>query len=155
MSPTVVIGDNALNADAAVVAPVPPFATAKVPPNVSVPLVVIGPPLSVNPVDPPDPLTLVTVPLPAVVHVGVPAPFEVSTCPDVPTDVNAYPVPVPYDTVPAVGAAVLFVPPFAIGNVPEISAVNEIALHVGADAPVDFKNPAVPANLVATPPAPP
>jgi hypothetical protein len=31
-------------------------------PNVSVPLVVIGPPVTVNPVEPPEPSTLVTVP---------------------------------------------------------------------------------------------
>lgn len=49
-----------------VVTPVPPFATASVPPKVSVPLVVIGEPLKVRPVVPPDAATLVTVPVPPV-----------------------------------------------------------------------------------------
>ena len=48
------------------VTPVPPLATASVPPNVIVPDDVIGPPEVVNPVEPPDNATLVTVPLPAV-----------------------------------------------------------------------------------------
>ena len=41
--------------------------TFKVPPRVKVPVVVIGPPVSVRPVVPPDPDTLVTVPVPATV----------------------------------------------------------------------------------------
>jgi hypothetical protein len=45
-----------------VVVPVPPFATANVPAKVTVPDVVIGPPLVVKPVVPPDTSTLVTVP---------------------------------------------------------------------------------------------
>ena len=40
--------------------PVPPLATARVPPRVRVPLEVIGPPVSERPVVPPEPLTLVT-----------------------------------------------------------------------------------------------
>ena len=50
-----------------VVPPVPPLATASVPASVMVPLVVIGPPLVVRPVLPPDTATLVTVPLPPAV----------------------------------------------------------------------------------------
>ena len=46
-----------------VVAPVPPLATASVPLRVSVPLVVIGEPVKVRPVVPPDAATEVTVPL--------------------------------------------------------------------------------------------
>ena len=46
-----------------VVSPVPPLVTARVPPRVSVPDEVIGPPLTVRPVEPPDPSTLVTVPV--------------------------------------------------------------------------------------------
>jgi hypothetical protein len=49
--------------------PVPPLATANVPPSVSVPVVVIGPPVKVSPVAPPDPLTLVTEPLPLLLNV--------------------------------------------------------------------------------------
>lgn len=41
------------------------------------------------------PVTLVTVPVVGVVHVGTPAPADVSTCPDAPAAVNAYAVPVP------------------------------------------------------------
>ena len=87
-SPVEVIGDNALNAADAVVCPVPPFAMFNVPPNVSVPDEVIGPPVTVNPVVPPDPLTLVTVPTPEiVVHAGsAAAPLVCNTCPDVPGD---------------------------------------------------------------------
>ena len=61
---------------------------ANVPPNVSVPDDVIGPPVSVNPVVPPDPLTLVTVPTPEiVVQAGsAPAPLVCNNWPDVPGD---------------------------------------------------------------------
>ena len=45
-----------------VVPPVPPLATASVPLSVSVPEVVIGEPLNVRPVVPPDAATDVTVP---------------------------------------------------------------------------------------------
>lgn len=64
-----------------VVVPVPPFATASVPVMVIVPVVVIGPPLNVRPVDPPLTSTDVTVPVPVnVVHEGVaPAPPDVKT----------------------------------------------------------------------------
>jgi hypothetical protein len=44
------------------VTPVPPFATASVPASVIVPLVVIGEPVTVRPVVPPENATLVTVP---------------------------------------------------------------------------------------------
>ena len=50
------------------VAPVPPFVSAKVPANVIVPLVVIGPPLVVRPVVPPETSTEVTVPSGLVDH---------------------------------------------------------------------------------------
>lgn len=45
-----------------VVAPVPPLATLRVPPRVIVPLTVMGPPLVVRPVVPPETSTEVTVP---------------------------------------------------------------------------------------------
>jgi len=60
--PPRVVAPRFVLAAAAVVAPVPPLATAKVPAKVIVPLVVIGPPLVVRPVVPPDTATLVTVP---------------------------------------------------------------------------------------------
>ena len=44
--------------------PVPPLATANVPPKVIVPAAVMGPPDVVKPVVPPDTATLVTVPEP-------------------------------------------------------------------------------------------
>ena len=47
-----------------VVRPVPPKAAPNVPPAVIVPDDVIGPPLKVRPVEPPDTLTEVTVPVP-------------------------------------------------------------------------------------------
>jgi hypothetical protein len=102
-----------------VVTPVPPLATANVPAIVMVPDPVIGPPLYVRPVVPPLTLTLVTVPVPVtVVQVGAPAPPDVSTWPDVPVAEYASAVPVPYGIVPALGVAVLFVPPFAVPSVP-------------------------------------
>ena len=52
-------------------APVPPLATPSVPPSVSVPVPVIGPPENVRPVVPPDAATLVT--LPTTCHA---APFQ-------------------------------------------------------------------------------
>lgn len=69
-----------------VVTPVPPLATASVPPRVNVPAPVIGPPETVRPVVPPDTSTDVTEPVPVTVaHVGVaPGPAEVKTCPAVP-----------------------------------------------------------------------
>lgn len=67
-----------------VAAPVPPLATASVPPKVSVPLEVIGPPVKVRPVVPPEPSTLVTVPVPDTdTQAGSPA-VSVKTCPFVP-----------------------------------------------------------------------
>jgi hypothetical protein len=45
--------------------PVPPVATFNVPAKVMVPEVVTGPPEVVRPVDPPETLTEVTLPLPA------------------------------------------------------------------------------------------
>lgn len=71
-----------------VVTPVPPLATDRTPPRVSVPEVVTGPPVKVNPVVDPDTLTEVTVPrLDRVVHPGVaPTPEDVRTWPEVPTD---------------------------------------------------------------------
>lgn len=58
----VCVGRSALIAFEAVVCPVPPFAMPRVPPMVSVPDAVIGPPANVRPVVPPEPDTDVTVP---------------------------------------------------------------------------------------------
>lgn len=69
-------------AAAALVAPVPPFATASVPPRVRVPLPVIGPPESVRPVVPPDPETDVTVPPPAVDAMVIPPALFVTDMPE-------------------------------------------------------------------------
>ena len=68
------------------------------------------PVLAVNDDTPPDG---------SVCQVGAPDPLEVSTCPLVPAEVKAYALPVPYETPPAVGVAVAFVPPLATGNVPD------------------------------------
>ena len=54
----------------AVVAPVPPLSTSSVPASVIVPDVVIGPPVAVKPVVPPETLTDVTVPAPAEVRMS-------------------------------------------------------------------------------------
>ncbi len=71
------------------VMPVPPLATAKVPPRVKVPEVVIGPPVRVSPVVPPEPSTLVTEPVPkprdeVATQAGALEPVDCSTCPEVP-----------------------------------------------------------------------
>ena len=75
--------DNTLLPDPVeVVTPVPPLATLSVPPSVSVPDVVIGPPVRVRPVVPPDPLTLVTEPpLMMVAHVPSPRQYVVDDAP--------------------------------------------------------------------------
>ena len=54
---------------------VPPLATASVPASVTVPEEVIGPPLVVNPVVPPETSTLVTEPAPGPVNATVMAPL--------------------------------------------------------------------------------
>ena len=56
-------------------APVPPLATASVPAKVTVPEEVIGPPLVVKPVVPPETSTLVTEPAPGPVNATVMAPL--------------------------------------------------------------------------------
>lgn len=88
-------GKRAFNAAFAVVCPVPPLAIASVPANVSTPELVTGPPETVSPVVPPETSTLLTVPAPAEVQVGAPAPLLVNTWPAVPTAVKPYAVPVP------------------------------------------------------------
>ena len=64
--------------NAGVAVPVPPLATANVPPRVNVPLVVIGLPEKVNPVVPPEPATEVTVPPEPLAQDKVPLPFVVN-----------------------------------------------------------------------------
>ena len=59
---------------------VPPFPIANTPLMVKVPVAVIGPPLKVSPVVPPEALTLVTVPLVEVAQLGIP-PARVRTWP--------------------------------------------------------------------------
>ena len=74
-SPTVVEPRLVLAA-AALVAPVPPLAKARVPANVIVPLVVMGLPDVVRPVVPPETSTLVTLPVPTLVAAIVTPPAE-------------------------------------------------------------------------------
>ena len=80
-----------------VVPPVPPLATASVPPRVNVPDVVIGPPVSVSPVEPPEPETEVTVPLPPAVEAMVmPPALFVTVMPEPAVIVETlYPEPLP------------------------------------------------------------
>ena len=87
-------------------------------------------------VPPESPLPAVIAVTPAVlvaivIHVGAPEPFDESTCPKVPTDVNAYFDPFEYAMLPAAPVDVAFVPPFKIGKIPETSVVRESAPHVG------------------------
>ena len=65
----------AIPAAANVDAPVPPLAIASVPARVTVPEEVIGPPLVVKPVVPPETSTLVTEPAPGPVNATVMAPL--------------------------------------------------------------------------------
>ena len=69
-----------VRASEALVAPVPPLATTKVPSSVTEPEVVTGPPLVVRPVVPPSTSTLVTVPpLPVALTVIAPPPLVIVT----------------------------------------------------------------------------
>jgi len=97
------------------------FAVLILPPNVIVfePLLTPVPPFVPVSV----PVTFVfAVPMLRLPNAGADAPADSSGCPDVPADVYAWAVPVPYPTPPAVGVAVLFVPPALIGSVPVVSA---------------------------------
>jgi len=109
-----------------VVSPVPPLATASVPPIVIVPDVVIGPPLVVKPVVPPLTATLETVPVPvSVTQVGAAVPFDVSTCPIEPSELSANFVPVEYTTAPATGDRASPVPPRPKGSAPWVWFVSD------------------------------
>ena len=84
VSPAFATAPNAVKAAAAVVAPVPPFATFSVPASVIVPLVVTVGFVTVNPVVPADNVTLVTVPPPPLLAAGAHAvPFQARTWPEV------------------------------------------------------------------------
>lgn len=122
------------------VAPVPPFATARVPPSVIVPDAVIGPPVAVKPVVPPLTSTLVTVPpvAPGAAMVKEPAPgVSVMPVPAVSDAATGAPPVLPSSTWPSVSAAAstiapalltmmrslfnaaaLFVPPYPMCNGP-------------------------------------
>lgn len=152
--------------------PVPPFATASVPPIVKVPEVVIGPPVNVRPVTPPEPETLVTVPTDSVAHVGTP-PETVRTWPAVPMarfasvfmaeEYNKSPViyavsPVP-PLVAATGAARLSVTaPEAPPPVRPVPAVTPVISPAGTalvqpPAPLEVKTfPETPGEVSPVPP---
>jgi hypothetical protein len=89
----------------ALVAPVPPFAITSVPPTVSVPEVVIGEPVKVRPVVPPDAATEVTVPPPAVDAMEIPPALFVMVMPEPAVNValvNVLPVLLPMSNCPSV-----------------------------------------------------
>ena len=116
----------------ALVAPVPPFAMVHVPPNVIVPLDVMGPPLVFNPVAPPETATFVTVPALAVVQ-ATELPFVVNTFPLLPvcSGTSAFMAP---------DAVVCPVPPLDISKVPlsKISPVDDAAGEIPDS--VDWKD---------------
>ena len=115
-----------VRAVAASVAPVPPLATARVPPSVRVPEAVIGPPVNERPVVPPLALTLVTVPAPAIVcHCGSSVPLDTRTWPTRPGLVKANFVPVEYTTAPATGESASPVPPRPKGSAPWVWVVSD------------------------------
>lgn len=89
----------------ALVAPVPPFAIASVPPSVNVPVVVIGEPVNDRPVVPPDAATEVTVPPPAVDAMEIPPALFVMVMPEPAVNValvNVLPVLLPMSNCPSV-----------------------------------------------------
>jgi hypothetical protein len=107
-----------VRAPESVVAPVPPFAIAKVPAIVIVPSSVIGPPENVSPVVPPETSTLVTVPdpppPPSAAIVIDPDPFVI----DIPVPAVKFasvkPLPFPIKSLPFAAAEESTpVPPFA------------------------------------------
>ena len=94
---------RAVAAAEAVVAPVPPLATASVPLSVSVPDVVIGEPLNVRPVVPPDAATDVTVPLPPeAAMLIVPLPFVIVMPEPAVSVALVRPLPLPISSCPLV-----------------------------------------------------
>ena len=89
----------------ALVAPVPPDAIAKVPPRVSVPAPVIGEPVKVRPVVPPDAATDVTEPPPAVDAIEMPPALFVIVMPEPAVNVafvSVLPVLLPMSNCPSV-----------------------------------------------------
>ena len=76
--------------------------------------------------------------------------MDCNTWPKVPAEEYACAVPVPYPTPPFVGVAVEFVPPFAIGKVPDTSVPKATDPHVGAPEALPCKTwEEVPASVVA------
>jgi hypothetical protein len=107
--------NEVLAADAEVAA-VPPLATANVPARVIVPVLVIGPPEVVKPVDPPETATEVTVPLVAGAAEAQVVPLAVRMLPLVVGATNCgAEVPLPRMTLLAV-SVVRLVPPEATGR---------------------------------------
>ena len=108
------------------VMPVPPLAGTKIPPSVNVPVPVMGPPVRVRPVEPPEPSTLVTVPPePVAAIVMEPAPLVIAT-PEPAVSVvlvSVLPVVLPISSWPLV---YVFwpVPPLATGRVPVTPVVR-------------------------------
>ena len=99
------------------------------PPAVGVAVLLVPPEPIANVAD--KPAAVVAVPaLPDILvdQVGAPATPEINTCPDVPATVYACAVPVPYPTPPAVGVAVLLVPPEAIAKVADKPAAVPVVL---------------------------
>ena len=158
-----VVAPSAVRAAAAVVEPVPPLAMAKVPAKVIVPLVVMGPPLVVNPVVPPETATLVTVP----VVLDVPAPMAVLkvAASSAETVLSAFtrkkvmaagfvrvnkfePTVVAPKFVRAVAAVVAPVPPLAMATVPVTFAAVPVVFwfSVGTSAATKARNVGTPAE---------
>jgi len=123
----VCVGRTAFAAPAWVVAPVPPFASARVPASVIVPEPVIGPPEVVRPVVPPETATEVTVPLPPDGVAQVPSPRRKVVEEAVPEPRRAVPtVPVErFDALRAVRAE-----PSPLKDVPDTAPVSVIAVPV-------------------------
>ena len=107
-----------VRASLALVAPVPPLVMARVPAMVMEPLLVIGPPENVMPVEPPATLILVTVP-----EVGV---VQLVFVPSVWRALFAFPDWEGSNAFNAAVAVVWPVPPFAIGSEPVTFVVRSM-----------------------------
>ena len=120
--------------------PVPPLEAASVPVSVNVPAEVIGLPIALRPVVPPEKLTLVTVPEPG------PPEFQLTFNPSVVRNLPVWPVCAGRRLLIAVDAVVAPVPPLATFSVPP-SVIAPTFAPVGGRPVVPAENDVTPEVL--------